>query len=85
MNQAYDVVTIDLSSIVGDFADGALEMSLRMRGGGVFDTPWNGMGVDFARLTTDVAQLPEPETLALFGLGLAGLGLAARRRRGIDV
>ncbi len=81
VNQAYDVVTIDLSSIVGDFADGVLEMSLRMRGGGILNELWNGIGIDFARLTTDVTQLPEPETLALFGLGLAGLGLAARRHR----
>lgn len=81
VNQAYDVVTIDLSSIVGDFADGILEMSLRMRGGGILNELWNGIGIDFARLTTDVTQLPEPETLALFGLGLAGLGFAVRRGR----
>ena len=30
-----------------------------------------------------VTQLPEPETLALFGLGLVALGFAVRRRRAI--
>ncbi len=32
-------------------------------------------------LLADASMLPEPTTLAVFGLGLLGLGLAARRRR----
>ena len=31
-------------------------------------------------LVTAPSQLPEPATLALFGLGLLGVGFAARRR-----
>ena len=36
---------------------------------------------DWIRVIT-AADLPEPATITLFGFGLAGLGLAARRRRG---
>lgn len=31
------------------------------------------------RVTADIVTVPEPETIALFGLGLLGLGLASRR------
>ena len=44
-------------------------------------TDWDlGDFISFDLVTTHSA-LPEPATLALFGLGLMGLGFAARRRR----
>jgi Protein of unknown function (DUF1194)/PEP-CTERM motif len=54
---------------------------------------WNGSGLDFTsvnfadfqstlelKIRTETGQLPEPGTLALVGLAIAGLGFGARRR-----
>lgn len=43
---------------------------------------WHGFTVGAAGLGNGVAVVPEPGTVALTGIGLAGLGLLARRRLG---
>lgn len=51
----------------------------RMSGGAVANA--QGFYIDNVEVTLDNTAVPEPGTLALLGLGLAGLGLAKRRRR----
>jgi hypothetical protein len=53
-------------------------------GSGGFGTDFNGAGLDFAKLgitTPDSSEVPEPATASLLILGLAGIGVAALRRR----
>lgn len=42
---------------------------------------WNILGK--ASVRGEIVQVPEPATILLVGVGLLGLGLAVRRRRGL--
>ena len=58
---------------IASFTDSSVTLALN----GV----WDGQDRVRIDLITGLAQLPEPASLALFGLGLLGLGVAVRRRR----
>jgi len=54
-------------------------------GGGTDTLPASPAGDRFSQVTfvpSDAAPVPAPATLAIFGLGLAGMAFALRRRRG---
>ena len=65
-----------------DFTFVRNDVPVGLLGPGIGMSGWRGRAARIDNFSSNAEPIPEPTTLALLGLGLAGLGLKSRRRRG---
>ena len=85
VNGADGVLGVPLAYVSGDALSNSMEFagetfaSLGLTAG-TYSWTW-GSGITADSLTVQIGPLPEPASLALFGIGLSGLGIVMRTRR----
>ena len=77
LEETVKIASFDVSSLISAGSSGTL--TLTIDGSTLSPNPGDLFALDFARFTVSDNAIPEPGTLAIFGLGLAGLGWARRR------